>query len=188
MGLIYKNSIIPTKCKYHAPIKGGFYYNNEVFFSKAFQSLSKSGRNLLHCFILERRWHPKTKVITNNGKISFTEIQFKEIYGYSSTTYLKARNHLIKCGLIIQTYKGGFCRGDMATYKILCIEGVLLSEKRWLAYPEKNWAGEIPKLKKQFAGVKTQWKKGQSGRNLKTTLLKDTHNDANDPIKVYPKK
>ena len=48
------------------------------------------------------------QIITlDNDSISFTEIQFREFFGYCSATYLKARNQLIKVGLIKQTYRGG---------------------------------------------------------------------------------
>lgn len=188
MGFLGKNSIIASNSKYHKSPNGGFYYNNELWFSKAYQKLNESSIRLLHCFLIERRWNPKTKEVTNNGSISFTEVQFREIFGYTKTTYIKARNQLIECGLIKQTERGGMCRGDMAKYKILCLDGVPFGQQRWRDYPEKNWSDEIPKPKKQLIGLKTQWKKGQSGRKLKPTLLKCTHNEANDPIKVDPKK
>ena len=190
MGFLGKNSIITPNTKYHASPKGGFYYSNDLWFSKAYQILTKSSRDLLHCFIIERRWSGKGKkrMITNNGSISFTEVQFREVFGYSKATYLKARNQLIECGFIKQTERGGTGRGDMAKYKILCLDDISFGEQRWREYPDKNWINEIPKPKKQLIGVKTQWKKGKSGRKLKATLSKYTLIDVNDPINVYPKK
>ena len=154
------------------PRKGGFYYSNEIWDSSSYQSLTKAARNLLHCFATELRWTGKGRKTryTNNGELSFTEIQFKKMYGACSSTYLKARNQLIEVGFIRQTYRGGMCRGDMAKYKLLFANGCLPSEKRWRLYPEKNWADEIPRPKKQMVGVDTQWKKGQTGRKLKPTL------------------
>ena len=189
MGYLGKNSIIDQNSKYHIAPNGGFYYSNDLWFSKAYNNLRKSSQNLLHCFIIERRWKKgKPNDITNNGSISFTEVQFKEIFGYSSATYLKARNQLLECGFVKQTERGGMCRGDMAKYKILCLPGVPFIEQRWRDYPEKNWIDDIPKPKKQLVGVDTQWKPGESGRTLKATLPKYTHIDANDPIKADPKK
>ncbi len=109
---------------------------------------------------------------TNNGDLSFTEIQFKNQYEVCSSTYLNARDKLIEVGLIKQTYRGGMCRGDMAKYKLLFLKDIFPSEERWKKYPEENWAHEKPKRKKQLVGVKTQWKKGQSGRKKKPTLIK----------------
>jgi hypothetical protein len=189
MGLLGKNSIITIESKYHVSHIGGFYYINDLWFSKAYNKLRKSSQELLHCFILERRWKKGNQNdITNNESISFTEVQFKEIFGYSPTTYLKARNQLIEHGFIIQTYKGGMCRGDMARYKILCLPDVKYGEQRWRDYPEKNWSNDIPKEKNNQVGINTRWKKGKSGRKTKATLPKCTHTELNDPIKVDPKK
>ena len=59
---------------------------------------------------------------------------------------------------------------ETATYKLLFIPGVPTAEQRWRNYPERNWSDDIPKLKKQLVGVKTQFKKGKSGRKTKATL------------------
>ena len=154
------------------PIRGGFYYTNEIWDSAAYQTLTNSARNLMHCFAAELRWTKKgiKRRYTNNGELSFTEIQFKQTYSACSATYLKARNKLIEVGFIKQTYRGGMGPGDMAKYKLLFVDSCLPGEKRWMRYPEENWADEIPRPKKQLVGVKTQWKKGQSGRKLKSTL------------------
>jgi hypothetical protein len=146
-----------------------FPYTNELWYSPAYQSLNISARELLHSLINERRWTRKKGVI-NNGDISFTEVQFKERYGFCSATYLKARNKLIEVGLIKQTYRGGMARGDRATYRVLCFNNVLLKNQRWRRYPYENWSHKIPKRKKQMVGVDSQWKHGQSGRKTKATL------------------
>ena len=160
--------------KYKIRMASGFLYRNDLRYSKAHQSLNVSARELLHCFINELRFSKRKKnkpvQYTNNDSISFTEIQFREFLGYCSTTYLNARNQLIKVGLIKQTYRGGVGYGDRATYKLLFIPGVPTAEQRWRNYPERNWSDDIPKLKKQLVGVKTQFKKGQSGRKTKATL------------------
>ena len=167
-----------------------FYYSNDFWYSNAYQSLTKAARELLHSMICELRWTGRGNKMQykNNGQISFTEIQFKERYGYQSATYIKSRNQLIECGLIIQTYRGGMCRGDMAKYKVLCLPGVLFSEQRWREYPTTKWKSDIPKYKDNQIGIDTRFKKGKSSKKLKPTLLKYTHNNANDPIKVDPKK
>ena len=146
--------------------KRGFYYPNEVWFSKAYQSLTPTARELLHCFLTELRWRRKgkKKIYTNNRDISFTESEFKGMYGCCSSTYLKARNQLIEVGFIRQISRGGMCRGDRATYKIIVCTMLPINQERWRNYPEKNWKDEIPRPKKQMVGVETQWKKGESGR------------------------
>ncbi|MBT3947786.1 MAG: hypothetical protein HN999_00415 [Candidatus Marinimicrobia bacterium] len=146
--------------------KGGFYYPNEVWFSKAYQSLTPMARELLHCFLTELRWtrKGKKKIYTNNRDISFTESEFKGRYGCCSSTYIKARNQLIEVGFINQISRGGMCRGDRATYKILVSMDLPLNQERWRNYPEENWKHEIPRPKKQMVGVETQWKEGECGR------------------------
>ena len=153
--------------------KAGFLFKYELLFSDAYQELPRSARDLLHCLVYELRYlrNKSTKRFSypNNGKVSYTEIQFKEEFGYSSNTYITARNRLINNGLIKQTHRGGMCRGDMATYKVLITPDLLESELRWLSYPEKNWEKEIPKNKNTLVGVKTRFKS-------KPTLINSTLN------------
>ena len=104
----------------------------------------------------------------NNGSVSFTEIQFKEEFGFASNTYITARNRLIHNGLIKQIYRGGFGAGDMATYKVLITPDLNPREMRWLRYPDENWEHEIPRSKTRI-GIKTRFKS-------KTTLKKSTLN------------
>ena len=151
----------------------GYFYKAEFLFSPAYVDLTKSARDLLNCMVYELMFvkNKKTRRISypNNGQVSYTEIQFKEEFGYASNTYIKGRNQLIKNGLIKQTYRGGMCRGDMATYKILITPDLRENEMRWLRYPDENWEKDIPKRKNQLVGVKTQFKS-------KATLKKSTLN------------
>ena len=151
----------------------GFIFKAELLFSDAYVDLPKSGRDLLHCLVFELKYvrNKSTKRISypNNGKVSYTEIQFKEEFGYASNTYITARNRLIRNGLIKQTHRGGMCRGDMATYKVLITSDLRESELRWLRYPKQNWEKEIPKNKNTLVGVKTRFKS-------KPTLINSTLN------------
>ena len=157
--------------------KAGFFFKYEFLFSEAYHELPKSARDLLHCFVSELKFekNKRTKRLSypNNGSVSFTEIQFKEEFGCASNTYITARNRLIRNGLIRQTYGGGECRGDMATYKILITPDLRENEMRWLSYPERNWEEDIPKRKNQLVGVGTQFKKKPTLK--KSTLNSDLH-------------
>ena len=148
----------------------GFIFKAELLFSDAYVDLPKSGRDLLHCLVFELKYVKHKRMVSyyNNGKVSFTEIQFKEEFGCASNTYITARNRLIRNGLIKQTYRGGFHRGDMATYKVLITSDLNPREMRWLKYPDKNWEHEIPRSKTKI-GIKTRFKS-------KTTLKKSTLN------------
>ena len=162
--------------KNHLRPSAGFFFKYELLFSTSYLELTKSARDLLHCLIMELKFSKKNRRIsyTNNGSVSYTEIQFKEEFGRASNTYLTARNQLIKNGLIRQTYKGGMCRGDMATYKILITPDLHPREMRWLRYPKENWEHDRPKQKKNQVGIGTRFKS-------KATLINSTHNDELHP-------
>ena len=157
---------------------------NRLYWSKAYQSLTLSARNLLWCMFAELKYtglrKNKTFAYTNNGKISFTEYEFKKQGLGSSSTYLNARNQLIEVGWIEITYRGGMARGDMNKYELLFIEGVKRDDKRWKHYPKENWEHEIPKVKDFAVGRETRFKKKNN------TLQKYTLNGANPPTKVDP--
>ena len=167
------------------PIKSKKFYftfNNELYWSKAYQSLTISARNLMMCFYSELRWTGKGKKrqFTNNGNVSFTEAEFKFNRLGCSATYIKARNQLIKVGFIKVTYRGGMARGDMNKYKLLWVDGVQHDKMRWKLYPDEDWEHEIPKVKDYIVGRKTRFKKKNN------TLQKYTLNGTKPPTKVYP--
>ena len=150
----------------------GYFFIAELLFSDAYMDLPKSGRDLLHCLVFELKFVKNKRKgrysYPNNGSVSFTEIQFKEEFGFASNTYITARNRLIHNGLIKQIYRGGFGAGDMATYKVLITPDLNPREMRWLRYPDENWEHEIPRSKTRI-GIKTRFKS-------KTTLKKSTLN------------
>ena len=150
----------------------GYFFRAELLFSDAYVDLPKSGRDLLHCLVFELKFVKNKRKgrysYPNNGSVSFTEIQFKEEFGFASNTYITARNRLIHNGLIKQIYRGGFGAGDMATYKVLITPDLNPREMRWLRYPDENWEHEIPRSKTRI-GIKTRFKS-------KTTLKKSTLN------------
>ena len=158
--------------------------DNKLYWSPAYQSLTISARNLLYCFVSELRFTGSRKKgnfqYTNNGKVSFSESEFKKQGLGASGTYIKARNQLIEVGLIEITYRGGMARGDMNTYKLLFIEGVNQIDQKWKRYPKENWAHEIPKVKDYAVGRETRFKKKNN------TLKNKTLNGTNPPKGLYP--
>ena len=159
---------------------------NEMYWSKAYQSLTLKARNLLWCMVAELKFtgkrgskkHPFS--YTNNGRIAFTEYEWKKQRLGASATYLNARNQLIRVGFISITYKGGFACGDMNRYRLLFIEGVNRDEKRWKRYPDDNWENEIIRIKDFSVGKGTRFKK------LKNTLVNDTHKGTDPPEELVP--
>ena len=126
----------------------------------------------MYAMVQELKWtgrgnkkHPFCFI--NNGRIAFTEYEWKEQGLGASATYLNAGNKLIKVGFIKMTYRGGFARGDMNRYKLLLfIEGVKRDDKRWKRYPDENWEHEIPKVKGYAIGKKTRFKKNSPHGNV----------------------
>ena len=155
----------------------GYFFRAELLLSDAYLDLSKSARDLLHCLVFELKFVRNKRTgrysYPNNGSVSFTEIQFKKEFSYASNTYLLARNRLIRNGLIRQTYQGGTCRGDMATYKVLITPDLNPREMRWLRYPDENWDQDIPRRKTRV-GLETRFKS-------KATLRNSTHNNELHP-------
>ncbi|MBT5068515.1 MAG: hypothetical protein HOM59_00525 [Candidatus Marinimicrobia bacterium] len=151
----------------------GCFYRNYVWFSKAYQDLSISARDLLQCIWTEiNKKEIKGEWISQrNGKLSFPYSQFKEMTGRSKQTYTNARNQLIKVGFIKCTKRGGSGKGNMSQYKVLFgITDMPKEDERWRKYPLETWSHEIKKYPKQLIGKKTRFQKGKSGRNLKSTL------------------
>ena len=183
--MMVNSTVIPNK---------GYYYKNEFWFHPAYFLLNKASRDLLQCLLTEldrrrlKNTNRKEWIITNNGKISFTALQFKKLCGYQRQTYINARNQLIKHGIIIQTYQGGNYRGDMATYKILCTDDIKTADQRWRLYPNNDYANDIPKSNINRVGRETQWPKGVCGRKSKSTLSECTLNESIDPIVIDSKK
>ena len=163
--------------------------DNKFYWSKAYQSLTLSARNLLWCMFAEldhigkRGSKKRPFAYTNNRKISFTEYEWKKQGLGASGTYISARNQLIKVGFIRVTYRGGMARGDMNTYELL-INSELAPQlkQRWRRYPNESWEHEIPKTKDYAVGKKTRFKKS------KNTLKNNTYNSTNPPKESAPSK
>ena len=163
--------------------------DNKLYWSDAFQSLTKSAQNLLFCMIAELRFTGERGSksnpfsYTNNKRLSFSESEFRKQGLGASGTYISARNQLVRVGLIRITYRGGMARGDMNTYELL-INSQLApqSKQRWRRYPNENWEHEIPKVKDYAVGKDTRFKKS------KNTLKNDTLNGINPPKELDPSK
>ena len=166
-----------------------FLLNNALYWSNAYQDLTKSAQNLLFCMFAELRFTgkrgSKSKPFSyiNNKRLSFSESEFRKQGLGASDTYISARNQLIRVGFIRVTYSGGMARGDMNTYELLInSELAPQSKQRWRRYPDENWEHEIPKVKDFAVGRETRFKK------LKNTLKNVTLNSTNLPKELTPSK
>ena len=142
-----------------------FTMYEQLWWSPAWQKLTPIAQNLFFAMLSEARFtfdkkkKQNAKEHTNNGRISFCEISFKEAGLGCSQSYINARNLLIEVGFIKIIHRGGYSRGDRAKYKLLYLQDIPHHKMRWKLYPEKNWKHEIPKEKDNMVGVKTRFKK-----------------------------
>ena len=160
---------------------------NRLYWSEAYQALTKSSQNLMWSLYAELRFSGSRKKknfsYTNNGSLSFSETEFKKQGLGASQTYLNARNKLIEVGLIKLTYEGGMSKGDMNKYKLLWIDGVRHLEMRWKRYPAENWKHEVPFKKDNLIVKGTRFKKSFS--TLKDMALNGGISpNVLDPMKV----
>jgi len=164
----------------------GCYYRNDMWFSPAYRKLAPGSRDLLQCLYTEirKREIKKVWVEYNNGEVSFTEKEYKQLTGRCTATYVKAKKQLIEVGFVKLIHEGGRFRGDRALYKVLFgIKHMPISEERWRKYPESNWSDEIPNAKGNLVGTETRWCVGQSGRTIKIHPTKPYSNGALSPYK-----
>ena len=126
-----------------------FTFHENLYWSKAYQDLTPSAKNLMMCFYTEIRWtgSGEKRIITNNGDISFSEAEFKANKLGASQTYINARNQLIKVGFIKITYRGGMARGDI---KMVADEIGHAS----VVMTEKYAKCKLPKLQDDFQSLK----------------------------------
>ena len=54
--------------------KGGYYYNNELYYSEAYRFLSKAARDLLHCLLNELRWTWEKSPIKKKNRHNFLHV------------------------------------------------------------------------------------------------------------------
>ena len=192
MSFIRKNIVLAREFLKMKPIHTKVFnllLDNKLYWSKAYQSLTKSAQNLLFCMFAELRFTgkrgSKSKPFSyiNNKRLSFSESEFRKQGLGASGTYISARNQLIRVGFIRVTYRGGMARGDMNTYELLInSELAPQSKQRWRRYPDQNWEHEIPKVKNYAVGKKTRFKKKNN------TLKNKTLNGTNLPKALTPSK
>ena len=110
----------------------------------------------------------KERIIVNNGEITYTFVESWNNHKIPKSTFLRARDQLIKVGLIEIAEDGG-CH-HTTKYAI---------SNNWRNYPEQTF--ERPKSG-NLVGIKTRWIKDtvKSGtNNLKSTVISDTISNPN---------
>ena len=142
------------------PRTNGIYLDRELIASEAFWALNGVAYKVFLVFrmkcVLGKRSIGKreAKVIVNNGEITYTFVEAWNNHRIPKSTFLRARDQLIKVGLIEIAEDGG-CH-HTTKYAI---------SNNWKHYPEKT-----------FKRAKSGNLVGMKTRFIKGTAISDTNN------------
>ena len=152
----------------------GVYIERDILESDAYWSLTGAAPQVYMVFLMKRILSDKAfgkdkaRIIENNGEITYTFKEAWKNHRIPKSTFLRARDQLIKAGLIEIVEDGGY--HHTTKYAI---------SNNWRNYPEQIF--ERPKSG-NLVGIKTRWKKDtvKSGtNNLKSTVKSDTNSNPN---------
>jgi len=142
------------------PKNRGVYFENDLLISEAFWDLTGVAPQIYMVFrmkcVFDNRTIGKRKerIIVNNGEITYTFVEACKNHRIPKSTFLRARDQLIKVGLIEIAEDGG-CH-HTTKYSI---------SNNWRNYPEQNFERS---KSGNLVGTKTRWKKD--------TAISDTNN------------
>ena len=152
----------------------GTYIKRDILESDAYWDLTGAAPQIymvfrLKCVFTDRTiGKRKERIIVNNGEITYTYLQAQNNHRIPKSNFLRARDQLIKVGLIEIAEDGG-CH-HTTKYAI---------SNNWQNYPEQTFErSESGNL----VGIKTRWKKDtvKSGtNNLESTVISDTNSNPN---------
>ena len=156
------------------PKTRGIFIEREILESDAFWDLKGAAPQVYMVFLMKRILSDKpfgknkVRLIANNGEITYTFKEACKNHRIPKSTFLRARDQLIKVGLIEIAEDGG-CH-HTTKYAI---------SNNWRNYPEQTFERS---KSGNLVGVKTRWKKDtvKSGTNSNPN---GTTNDAS--LKIY---
>ena len=158
----------------NVPRADGTYIRRETIASQAFWDLNGVAIKVFMVFRLKCRivktsaGKKEIKNILNNGEIIFTFQEAWKKYGVPKSTFLRARDQLIKVGLIEIAEDGG-CH-HTTKYSI---------SNNWRNYPEQTFERS---KSGNLVGIKTRWKKDtvkSDTINQSSTVKSDTNSNSN---------
>ena len=156
------------------PKTKGIYIKRDILESAAYWHLTGAAPQVYMVFLMKRVLSDKAfgkdkaRIIANNGEITYTFVEAWKNHKIPKSTFLRARDQLIKVGLIEIAEDGG-CH-HTTKYSI---------SNNWRNYPEQTFERS---KSGNLVGVKTRWKKDTviSGtNNLKSTVKSDTNSNSN---------
>ena len=152
----------------------GTYIKRDILESDAYWDLTGAAPQIymvfrMKCVFADRTiGKRKERIIVNNGEITYTYLEAQNNHRIPQSTFLRARDQLIKVGLIEIAEDGG-CH-HTTKYAI---------SNNWRNYPEQTF--ERPKSG-NLVGMKTRWEKDtvKSGTiNHSSTVKSDTNSNSN---------
>jgi len=152
----------------------GTYIKRDILESDAYWDLTGSAPQIymvfrLKCIFADRTiGKRKERIIVNNGEITYTFVEAWKNHRIPKSTFLRARDQLIKVGLIEIAEDGG-CH-HTTKYAI---------SNNWRNYPEQTF--ERPKSG-NLVGIKTRWTKDtvkSDTINQSSTVNSDTNSNSN---------
>ena len=152
----------------------GTYIKRDILESDAYWNLTGSAPQIymvfrLKCIFTDRTiGKRKERIIVNNGEITYTFVEAWKNHRIPKSTFLRARDQLIKVGFIEIADDGG-CH-HTTKYAI---------SNNWRNYPEQTY--ERPKSG-NLVGIKTRWGKDtvkSDTINHSSTVKSDTNSNPN---------
>ena len=156
------------------PRTRGIYIERDILESDAYWDLTGAAPQVYMVFRMKRVFSDKgfgknkARIVVNNGEIIYTFVEAWKKHSIPKSTFLRARDQLIKVGLIEIAEDGG-CH-HTTKYAI---------SNNWRNYPEQTF--ERPKSG-NLVGMKTRWKKDtvkSDTINQSSTVKSDTNSNAN---------
>jgi len=156
------------------PNTRGVYIEQDIINSDAFWDLTGIASQVYMVFLLKRKLSDKgfgkdkARIVANNGEITYTFVEACKNHKIPKSTFLRARDQLIKVGLIEIAEDGG-CH-HTTKYSI---------SNNWRNYPEQTFERS---KSGNLVGMNTRWKKDtvKSGtNNLQSTVKSDTNSNPN---------
>ena len=152
----------------------GTYIKRDILESDAYWDLTGAAPQVymvfrMKCVFADRTiGKRKERIIVNNGEITYTFVEACKNHMIPKSNFLRARDQLIKVGLIEIAEDGG-CH-HTTKYAI---------SNNWRNYPEQTFERS---KSGNLVGVKTRWAKDtviSDTNNLISTVISDTNSNSN---------
>ena len=152
----------------------GIYIERDILESNAYWHLTGAAPQVymvfrMKCVFADRTiGKRKERIIVNNGEITYTYLEALNNHWIPKSNFLRARDQLIKVGLIEIAEDGG-CH-HTTKYSI---------SNNWRNYPEQTFERS---KSGNLVGIKKRWKKGTAisdTNNPISTVISDTNSNPN---------